>query len=49
MTHSAQHSPTAAPDRQPTPVDALAKRHLDAHLQLDPLTATFVGAPGWTS
>ncbi len=47
MTDSAQHSPTAVPDRQPTAVDALAERHLDAHLELDPLTATFIGAPGF--
>jgi len=47
MTHSAQHSPTAVPDRRPTAVDALAERHLDAQLELDPLTATFIGAPGF--
>ena len=47
MTHSALNSPTAFPDRRPTAVDALAERHLDAQLELDPLTATFIGAPGY--
>ena len=28
-------------------MDALAERHLDAQLELDPLTATFIGAPGF--
>jgi uncharacterized protein (DUF885 family) len=28
-------------------VDALAERHLDAQLELDPLAATFIGAPGF--
>ncbi|MEO7259920.1 MAG: DUF885 domain-containing protein [Jatrophihabitantaceae bacterium] len=31
--------------RDHTAVDALAERHLDAQLQLDPLTATFIGVP----
>jgi uncharacterized protein (DUF885 family) len=47
MTHSAQNSPTAGQHRQPTAVDALAERHLDAQLELDPLTATFIGVPGF--
>lgn len=33
--------------RDRTDVDALAERHLDAQLELDPLTATFIGAPGF--
>ena len=44
MTPSADA--TAAADRRPTAVDALAERHLDAQLQLDPLTATIIGVPG---
>jgi uncharacterized protein (DUF885 family) len=28
-------------------VDTLAERHLDAQLELDPLTATFIGVPGF--
>jgi uncharacterized protein (DUF885 family) len=33
--------------RERTDVDALAERHLDAQLQLDPLTATLIGAAGF--
>ncbi|HEX8304164.1 MAG TPA: DUF885 domain-containing protein [Jatrophihabitans sp.] len=33
--------------RDRTPVDALAERHLDAQLELDPLAATFFGVPGY--
>jgi len=35
-----------APARDRTAVDALAERHLDAQLELDPLTATYIGVPG---
>ena len=48
---------TLPPDRRPRPpsarlvhrtaVDDLAERHLDAQLELDPLAATFIGAPGF--
>jgi uncharacterized protein (DUF885 family) len=37
--------PAAGPARHHTAVDALAERHLEAQLELDPLTATFVGVP----
>ena len=33
--------------RERTDVDALAESHLDAQLELDPMTATFIGAPGF--
>jgi uncharacterized protein (DUF885 family) len=33
--------------RDRTAVDALAERHLDAQLELDPLAATFFGVPGY--
>ncbi|MBV9823915.1 MAG: DUF885 domain-containing protein [Actinobacteria bacterium] len=47
MTHSAHDGTADSQDRRPTAVDALAERHLDAQLRLDPLTATFVGVPGF--
>jgi uncharacterized protein (DUF885 family) len=33
--------------RDRTAVDALAERHLDAQLELDPMAATFFGVPGY--
>ncbi|MEO6503683.1 MAG: DUF885 domain-containing protein [Jatrophihabitantaceae bacterium] len=45
---SATDTPAAAGQaRDRTAVDALAERHLDAQLELDPLAATFIGAPGF--
>ncbi len=47
---SASETGSAAADGKPrarTSVDALAERHLDAQLELDPLAATFIGAPGF--
>jgi uncharacterized protein (DUF885 family) len=37
----------AGPGRDRTAVDALAERHLDAQLNLDPLAATLFGVPGF--
>jgi uncharacterized protein (DUF885 family) len=48
ITSSAADAGAAVPPaRNRTAVDALAERHLDAHLALDPLMATYVGVPGF--
>ncbi|HEX8095204.1 DUF885 domain-containing protein [Jatrophihabitans sp.] len=44
---AADARPAVATARDRTAVDALAERHLDAHLELDPLAATFIGVPGY--